>query len=326
MGRDLAERLTRCCGEVWNLYGPTETTIWSSVARIESEEVTIGRPIANTWMYVLDRHGEPVPQGVVGELWIGGEGVARGYLNRPELTHERFLGDSFRGEGRMYRTGDLARYLADGRLECLGRIDDQVKVRGYRIELGEIESVLGEHPQVTECAVVAREVSGDRRLVAYVVGTVESRQLREHLRGRLPDYMVPSIFVPLAGLPRTPNNKIDRKALPVPEELELQPQTEYVAPRTETEGVVAGVYEEVLGVERVGTNDNFFELGGHSLLATRVIFRLQDQFYVELPLRALFEFPTVEGLSQYIDTVLWTTRTVAMDSESSTKERISVEI
>jgi amino acid adenylation domain-containing protein len=302
LGRDLAARLASACGTVWNMYGPTETTIWSSVARIDSDQVTIGRPIANTWMYVLDAHGEPVPRGVVGELWIGGDGVARGYLNRPELTVERFARDPFRGEGRMYRTGDLARQLPDGRLECLGRNDDQIKIRGYRIETGEIESVLGELPQVTECAVVARTVGADEKLVAYVAGSgVSAESCREHLRGRLPDYMVPSIFVSLPALPRTPNNKVDRKALPQPESSGLPPRTQYMAPRTQVERIAADIWCEVLGVERVGVFDSFFEMGGHSLLATRLIARLNSAFGIELPLRNIFTEPTVAGMSKHIE-------------------------
>jgi acyl-coenzyme A synthetase/AMP-(fatty) acid ligase len=321
LGRDFAQRLLPKCGELWNLYGPTETTIWSSAARIESAEaVTIGRPIANTRMYVLDRYGEPVPVGVVGELWIGGAGVARGYLKRPELTAERFVEDRF-GGGRMYRTGDLARYLADGRLECLGRTDSQVKVRGYRIELGEIESVLGEHPGIAECAVVVREVNGDRRLVAYVVGEADAESCRAHLRGRLPEYMLPTTYVSLAGLPRTPNNKLDRKALPAPEGTGAEPGTEYVAPRTATERAVAEVFAEVLSRSDVGVREDFFEAGGHSLLATRVVSRLRQRLEVELPVRAVFEAPTAEALARHLDTLEWAAKVAFEEAETSAEDR-----
>ncbi|HVV72246.1 MAG TPA: amino acid adenylation domain-containing protein, partial [Verrucomicrobiae bacterium] len=259
MGRDLAGRLVGSCASVWNLYGPTETTIWSTVGRVESEAVDIGRPIANTRVYILDKNREPVPRGVVGELWIGGAGVARGYLNQPKLTAERFVEDPFDG-GRMYQTGDLGRYLADGRLECLGRVDQQVKIRGYRIELGEIESILGEHEQVRECAVVAREVGGEKRLVAYVAGEAEQvESWREHLRGRLPEYMVPSVFVPLEALPHTPNNKIDRKALPEPAGVPAAKPTVHLPPETETEKVVAHIFETVLASQDVGLTHDFFD-------------------------------------------------------------------
>ena len=228
MDRDLAARLVSTCGSVWNMYGPTETTIWSSVARIESEDVTIGRPIANTRMYVLDGHQEPVPRGVVGELWIGGEGVARGYLNRAELTGERFVRDPFHEGARMYRTGDLARHLPDGRLECLGRIDNQVKIRGYRIELEEIEAALSAHTGVQDCIVTARkEHADDLRLLAYVVPNGAHRpaieDLRTHLKTILPDYMVPSGFAFLDAIPLTPNGKVDRNALPIPGERPVGP-------------------------------------------------------------------------------------------------------
>jgi amino acid adenylation domain-containing protein len=304
---DLVQRLQPLCGELWNMYGPTETTIWSSLARIESaDDVTIGRPIANTQMYVLDEHRQPVPRGVVGELWIGGDGVARSYLNRKELTAERFCTNPFH-PGRMYRTGDLARHVGDGRIECLGRIDHQVKLRGYRIELGEIEAVLGQHPRVAECAVVVTGEEANRRLVGYVVGDGDASSYREHLRSRLPEYMVPAQFVALADLPRTPNNKIDRKALPALAQSESESAARYVAPRTPTEEIVAGLFAQVLSVERVGIEDNFFELGGHSLLATRAIAQLQRQLELEvqLPVRALFDAPTVEALSQHIDTLRW---------------------
>jgi acyl-coenzyme A synthetase/AMP-(fatty) acid ligase len=302
LGRDLAARLLPRVGELWNLYGPTETTIWSAAARIErAEDITIGRPIANTQLYVLDEQREVLPIGAVGELWIGGDGVARGYLGRPELTAERFAANPFT-PGRMYRTGDLARLRADGRFECLGRLDGQVKLRGYRIELGEIEAVLGEHDQVRECAVVVREVAGEAALVAYVVGSGQAADYRRHLQARLPDYMTPALYVALDALPRTPNQKIDRKALPNPAGVT---SSDYVEPSTSTEKIVADVYETVLEARGVGATHDFFELGGHSLLAARVVSRLRERLGVSLPVRAVFEAPTVAALAEFADTMLF---------------------
>jgi nonribosomal peptide synthetase DhbF len=305
MDRDLAARLVSTCGSVWNMYGPTETTIWSSLARIESDEVTIGRPVANTRMYVLNGHREPVPRGAVGELWIGGEGLARGYLNRAELTRERFIEDPFHKGDRMYRTGDLARHLQDGRLECLGRIDNQVKIRGYRIELEEIEAVLSTHEAVRHCVVAAREQhAGDARLLAYVVPKDAHRptieDLRRCLRTVLPDYMIPSAFAFLDAIPLTPNGKIDRRALPIPG-ADMSDLTDgYVAPRNQVEQVMAEIWAEVLGMKSVGVFDHFFELGGHSLSATRLIARLKSAFQIDLPLRSIFIEPTIAGLCKHI--------------------------
>ncbi|MCF5327094.1 amino acid adenylation domain-containing protein, partial [Pseudomonas lurida] len=276
---------------LYNLYGPTEAavdvTAWNCARPDVPDNTPIGKPIANTRMYVLDSQLQPVPLGVVGELFIGGVQVARGYLNRPELTAERFLKDPFT-DGRMYRTGDLGRYLPDGNIEYLGRNDDQVKIRGLRIELGEIQARLLEHPQVNEAAVVARE----ERLVAYYTG-VRSADLREHLLQHLPDFMVPALFVHLDALPLSPNGKLDRKALPAPgnEALTLR---DYEAPVGATEILLAQLWAELLNVERVGRQDNFFELGGHSLLAVSLIGRLRQEG-MEADVRALFEQPTLAG-------------------------------
>ncbi len=298
-----------------NAYGPTEATIAATVYETVSDEeeisgflrLPIGRPIANVRVYVVDRDLRPVPVGVPGELCIGGAGVARGYLHRAELTAERFVPDPFSPErgARMYRTGDLARYLPDGSLEFLGRVDDQVKVRGFRVEPGEIEAVLGLHPAVREAVVLAREDgTGDRRLVAYVVSadgaTPPVGELRRHLQERLPGYMVPSHFVFLDELPLTPTGKVDRQALPSPDGARPELEGEYVAPRTEVEEALAAIGAELLGVERLGIYDNFFDLGGHSLLATQFISRVRDVFQVDLPLRRLFETPTVAGLAEAI--------------------------
>jgi amino acid adenylation domain-containing protein len=292
---------------LFNSYGVTEATIDSLCFGAgegdlaAGESVPIGRPLANNTAYVLDARLGPVPVGVPGELYVGGPGLARGYLGRPDLTAERFVPHPFAAApgARLYRTGDLVRWRADGALEFLGRRDQQVKVRGFRIEPGEIEAVLGQHPAVREAVVLAREdTPGDKRLVAYVVPVAAAApaadELRAALRGRLPDHMVPAAFVVLDSLPLNANGKVDRKILPAPE----APATgeTYVAPRTALEAVVAGIWAEVLGLPRVGTEDNFFALGGHSLLVSQLVTQMRDLLQIDLPLRALFELPTVGGL------------------------------
>ncbi|HEU0079427.1 MAG TPA: amino acid adenylation domain-containing protein, partial [Longimicrobiaceae bacterium] len=289
--------------ELHNLYGPTEAavdvTYWACEPR-ERRVVPIGRPVANTRVYVLDAHGEPVPQGAAGELFLGGVQVGRGYLGRPELTAERFVPDAFGAPGeRLYRTGDRARWTAEGEVEYLGRLDFQVKVRGFRIELGEIESALLSHAGVREAAVVVREdAPGGPRIVGYVVGEADTAELREHLLARLPGYMVPAALVALERLPLTPNGKLDRRALPAPEG-GAEPGA-YVAPRTPLEERLAGIFASVLGAARVGVEDDFFVSGGHSLLATRVIVRVRAELGVELPLRLLFDRPTVAGVAEWV--------------------------
>ncbi|MGF6658423.1 amino acid adenylation domain-containing protein [Paraburkholderia atlantica] len=292
--------------KICNLYAPSETTTystWTCMARGEAVVETIGRPIANTRVYVLDGHGEPVPFGVVGELYIGGAGVARGYLNRPELTAERFIASPFVEGDRLYRTGDLARYLPDGNLEFLGRTDEQVKIRGFRIEPGEVAAHLCGHAWVREAVVVARaERAGEPQLVAYVVAAQEAQEaqlaatLRAHLVGQLPDYMVPAAFVPLAALPLTANGKLDRRALPAPQD-DAYARRGYEAPRGELETVLAQLWAELLGLERVGRHDHFFELGGHSLLAVRLLSRLSQIAGVELSLAMLFARPVLADLA-----------------------------
>ncbi|WP_406694054.1 amino acid adenylation domain-containing protein [Singulisphaera sp. Ch08] len=312
MTRELAERLLPNADALWNLYGPTETTVWSTAARVETGTgaVSIGRPIANTQIYILDALLQPVPIGVAGELYIGGDGVARGYLDRPALTAERFLPDPFGKPGaRLYRTGDLARWRTDGTLECLGRLDHQVKIRGHRIELGEVEDALNALPQVQAAVAVARpDAQGNAQLVAYLVTADEDRttttaELRRWLKNALPEPMIPSAFVLLDTLPLTPNGKVDRNALPDPNTQLIAAGEPYEAPRNQAERLVAQTWELVLKRERVGIHDNFFSLGGHSLLATQVASRLRDAFNTDIPLRTLFEATTVAALAQRLDSL-----------------------
>lgn len=292
-----------------NGYGPTEGTTFSCCHAITNasgleRSVPIGRPIANTRVYVLDRQGQPVPIGVPGELWIAGDGIARGYVNRPELTAERFIVQRLAGtrEERLYRSGDVVRWLGNGTLEFLGRGDNQIKLRGFRIELGEIESMIGRHARVQDVAVVVRPgSSGDKRLVAYVVadGTIATRELREFLRSKLPDYMVPAAFVVLDALPLTANGKVDRSRLPEPEG-SRESTAAAVEPRSEVERQIVRIWEEILEVSPVGIRDNFFDLGGHSLLALRMFARLEESFRIRLPIATLFEAPTIEQLAAVI--------------------------
>jgi acyl-coenzyme A synthetase/AMP-(fatty) acid ligase/acyl carrier protein len=294
---------------VVNLYGPTEATIQVThyACRDNLPEIAtipIGAPIWNTMLYVLDERMAPVPLGVPGELYIGGDCLAWGYLNRPELTAEKFVPDPFTRdlEARLYRTGDRVRWQSDGNLEYLGRFDRQVKLRGFRVEPAEIEAALASIPGVAQATVLVREDQpGDQRLVAYVVPADRSAPpavatLRNDLLQRLPDYMVPTVLVTLDAFPLTPSGKVDRRALPIPETDWLERRTAFVAPRTVMEEKLAGLWREVLRVERVGIHDSFFELGGHSLLAMQLVSRINREFAVEFPLRSVFEAPTIGGL------------------------------
>jgi acyl-CoA synthetase (AMP-forming)/AMP-acid ligase II/acyl carrier protein len=318
-----------------NHYGPTETTVGSLTLKLKDYDwrrarlasIPIGRPIQNTQVYVLDANLEPVPVGVTGELYIAGAGVTAGYLGQSEKTSERFIQNPFATDAgsevgsTMYRTGDLARYGADGNVEFLGRGDDQVKVRGFRIELGEIEAVLARHSGVKQVVVLAREDGqGEKRLLGYVVpsressstgGPVTGEELRVYLKQQLPDYMVPQAVVVLAKLPLNANGKIDRQALPEPEQ--AQAARAYVAPRTATEETVVAIWAEVLRREpgQISVEDNFFDLGGHSLLATQVISRLRERFSVEIAMRAMFDQPLVSGLAEAVERA----RTVAAEDE-----------
>ncbi len=312
-----------------HVYGPTENTTFSSWYEVQAvaEDATtipVGRAIANTQIYLLDADLNPVPIGVPGEIYLGGDGLARSYLNRPELTAARFVPNPFscQARDRLYRTGDLARYQPNGNLEFLGRLDAQIKLRGFRIELGEIETVLSQHPVVREAVVVVREIAGDRQLVAYIVAdqTPIARDLRNFLQSKLPDYMVPAAFVVLEALPLTPNGKIDRRALPVAVLSDaIAPET---TPRTSVEATLVDIWSRILG-RRVGVNDNFFELGGHSLLATQVISRIRNALQVEVPLRQLFETPTIAGLAQYIQTLQWATQRSG-EERSPTREEVEL--
>ncbi|MEU4159272.1 amino acid adenylation domain-containing protein [Actinoplanes sp. NPDC026670] len=298
----LAGRLLPLGAQLWNMYGPTETTIWSAVSQVGAGPIRLGEPIANTELLILDRHGQPVPTGVPGELHIGGAGLARGYLNRPELTAERFVAHPApNGLGeRLYRTGDLVRRHGDGSLEFLGRIDFQVKVRGFRIELGEIEQALTAHPAVNAAVVTAREHAGDTRLVAYLASPAAPapQEVAAFLRDSLPEYMVPSAFVFLTGFPLTPNGKIDRAALPEPQFGRASLQTPYRAAADPLEQTITDIFAGLLGADQVGADDDFFVLGGHSLLATQVTTRLRSRLGIDLPLRELFERPTASALAQ----------------------------
>ncbi len=310
--RDLADSLLARGGALWNGYGPTETTVYSTFSRVEpTGTIVIGRPIANTQCYILDADQQLVPPGVVGELYIGGDGVTNGYLGRPDLTEQRFVADPFSGRSgaRMYRTGDLARHRATGEIECLGRTDHQVKLRGFRIELGEVEAVLAAHPEVASAAVIVREDRpGDPRLVAYVVAssqdaTLNLDTLRLHAKERLPAYMVPSAFVPLDALPRTSSGKVDRRALPAPaaraDAVDLDSGMR-VPPSTDIERALAELWRELLGVEVTSVHDDFFDLGGHSLLAMRLVSKIEAKFGRRLPAGTLFEHGTIAALARVV--------------------------
>ncbi|WP_420884293.1 non-ribosomal peptide synthetase [Planktothrix rubescens] len=369
---ELQERFfARLACELHNLYGPTEAaidvTFWECQSDSNLKTVPIGRPIANTQIYILDSHLQPVPIGVAGELHIGGVGLARGYLNRPELTAEKFIpnpfapsptplsppqppnfgGSSeliegskspsiggFRGledqPSKLYKTGDLARYLPDGDIEYLGRIDNQVKIRGFRIELGEIEAVLLSHPQVREAVVLVNENDRpeDRALAAYLVlndPAFTTQSLREFVKQQLPDYMVPAYWLILENLPLTSNGKIDRRALPSPNP-ELHRSVDYVAPDNPTQEAIAAIFGQVLKLEKVGIYDNFFEIGGNSLQATQVISRLRESFSLELPLRRLFEQPTVADLALALTDIHATLQKLQTPIEHLSGDREEIEL
>lgn len=305
--RELAQELLARAGSLWNVYGPTETTIWSTLERVRNSErtVSLGRPIANTQVYVLDSNLEPVPVGIPGELYIGGTGLARGYRGQPQLTAERFLKNPFRPGERLYRTGDQVKWLPDGRLDYVGRIDHQVKLRGFRIELGEIESVLANDPTVKQAVVVVREdVPGDKRLVAYVApreGSVcDPSGLRRALREMLPDYMVPAAILSLQEFPLTANGKVDRASLPAPSDEPAHEGAQSIEPRNRIELQLVAIWEQVLGITPIGVRDNFFALGGYSLLALRMFSAIEQTFGTRLPMALLFQAPTIEQLADVL--------------------------
>jgi amino acid adenylation domain-containing protein len=305
----LADELMQRADSVWNLYGPTETTIWSTVRKFLPGEASasIGGPIANTEIFILDKLLQPVPIGVAGELLIGGDGLAKGYFNRPELTAEKFIAHPFSDApaARLYRTGDLGRYLPNGEVEFLGRIDHQVKIRGFRIELGEIEAVLRQNPGINETTVVAREdVPGDKRVVAYFVSksgaSPSVTELRACLKEKLPVYMLPSSFVKLDRLPLTPNGKVDRRALPPPNAADASTTQDLVAARDQVESQLVNIWENVLGLRPISVTHDFFELGGHSLIAVRLMTRIEEAFGQRLPFTTLLQARTVEQLAEVI--------------------------
>jgi acyl carrier protein len=313
LSRELADELLRRSARLWHMYGPTETTVWSSAIELGPGKgrPPLGGPISNTSFYVLDNHCQPVPVGVPGELYIGGDGLATGYHEQRELTAQKFVEDPFaRGTAaRLYRTGDLVRWREDGTLEFLGRTDHQVKLRGYRIELQEIESLLSAHPTVGAAVVSVCEVApGDRRLVAYVVSAnghaPEHGELRALLKRSLPPYMVPSTLMTLEALPLTPNGKLDRTALPAPVGARPSLGRPYAAPESPLEETLASIWREVLGVDRAGLDDDFFDLGGHSLLALKMVARVHDSLGVSCPLRQLFDGPTIRELARALTTEL----------------------
>ncbi len=306
LSADLAHELLVRADALWNLYGPTETTIWSTIERVQQIDrtVSLGRPIANTQVYVLDAYREPVPIGIPGELYIGGAGVARGYRGNPQLTAERFISSPFEEGARLYRTGDAVKWLPDGRLEFIGRMDFQIKLRGFRIELGEIETVLAQYPAVSQAVTIVREMNEEPHLVAYVTlkgqASFDALDIRRFLRDRVPDYMVPSAIVRMDSFPLTPNGKIDRRALPAPADGVHPNPKEPVAPRDGVELQLVAVWEQVLGISQVGVRDNFFDLGGYSLLALRMFSAIEQIFGTRLPMAMLFQAPTIEQLADVL--------------------------
>ncbi len=325
LAKDLAEKLIWRTNELWNMYGPTETTIYSTLKLVKSEEnITIGKPLDNTQIYILDEKLNNLTNGSIGEIYIAGDGVAAGYLNRPELNAEKFIDDKFSAlpGAKMYRSGDLGKYQPNGDIQCLGRIDHQVKVRGYRIELEEIENTLVKQDDVKQAVVIARDdMPGDPRLVAYIVVADTAAQAdfksliegwQKALLAKLPEYMVPDDFVPMEVIPITPNGKIDRKALPKPDLSVFNRSGEYVAPRTDIEKQIAEIWQESMGIEKISIFDNFFALGGRSLIAVQIMAKIEKQTGKRLPLATLFEHSTIEKLALRLN----------MDSKSITWESL----
>ncbi len=342
--KKLAHELCLRNKQVWNLYGPTETTVWALLHEVQTQEnpIPIGRPIANTKIYILDTQLQPVPIGWPGELLIEGHGLARGYLNKPDLTADRFIPNPFSTNvgSRLYKTGDSARYHFDKTVECLGRRDHQVKIRGYRIELQEIEIQLSAHPLVKQVYVLAHTDEGENgamslspktHLVAYVVSQANEpfniNELREFLLQKIPEYMVPTAFVLLTSLPLLSNGKVNHRALPSLEEARPDLESSYVPPETATEQHLVEIWEETMEIKPVGIHDNFFNLGGHSLIATSILARLRVTYHLNLPLRIIFESPTITELAEHIDVLLWATGgSKDTEDSSSTDKRVVFEI
>jgi amino acid adenylation domain-containing protein len=321
-----------------NMYGITETTVHVTyhpltIADLDRTGSIIGRPLPDLQVYLFDRHFQPVPIGIPGEMYISGSGVARGYLQRSDLTAERFITNPFSNKSaRLYKSGDLARYLPNGELEYLGRIDQQVKIRGFRIELGEVEAAISQHPQVSQVTVIdapeerlrqREDIPGNKQLVAYVVTPsgkeVSSTEIRTYLKDKLPNYAIPAVVVCLDRLPLTPNGKVDRVALPAPD-MSLSLSEKFVLPHTKTEQVLANIWAEILNIEKIGINDNFFDLGGHSLLATQIVSRIHEALEVKLPLQDLFEQTTIASLAERIDDVSMTLKVFQEQSITSENE------
>ncbi len=330
--RDLANELMDRCSCLWNVYGPTETTIWSTMMHLDSKvgPVSIGKPIANTTVYILDNEMNPTPVGVPGELYIGGAGLARGYLKLPQLTQEKFVPNPFsREEGsRLYKTGDIVRFMPDGNIEFVGREDHQVKIRGFRIELGEIETLLNKNSLISQSVVVCREIfTGEKAIIAYVIPKtmeIDTGSLRAYLRERLPDYMIPSYFVKLDSFPMTPNKKIDRKALPIPEKTTSSSNSDMIKPSNGVQQTVSDIWKEVLGRENIGLNENFFDLGGHSLLLAKVRSKIAKTMNIDLQVIDLFKYPTVNTLSEYLEERLGK-KTTAIHSKKIMPETASLQ-
>jgi len=343
LSQDLANELLDRGSSLWNMYGPTEATVWGTTYQVTSRfldksqkaAVLIGKPIDNIQIYILDQYFQPVPIGVRGELYMGGGCLARGYLNRPDLNSEKFITNPFSDNpnSRLYRTGDIAKYLPNGEIEYIGRTDNQVKIRGFRIELGEIEISLAKYPDILEVAVIVREDSpDDKRIVAYIVPHYDAQELtvknlNDFLGQNLSQYMIPSSFVMLDSLPMTPNGKVDRKALPAPDISSVLIRKEFIAPSNPTEEFLASLWMEVLGMQQLPSiHDNFFELGGHSLLAIQVVSRCREKFSVELTLQSLFEKPTIAGLGDRTRTLLWLTESQNTTTDSTTNEMEDFEL
>ncbi len=336
LSQRLANQLLDRASSVWNMYGPTEATVWATTYQVsrtspdESQQaaVLIGKPIDNAQIHILDQYLQPVPIGVRGELYIAGTCLARGYLNRPDLNTEKFVTNPFsnNSKSRLYRTGDIAKYLPNGEIEYIGRIDNQVKIRGFRIELGEIEMSLAKYPDILETTVIVREdLPDDKRIVAYIVPRQDRQltvtDLNNFLSQNLPQFMLPSSFVVLDSFPMTPNGKIDRKALPAPDTSSIQIGKEFIGPSNPIEEFLASLWIEILGIQQLlSIHDNFFELGGHSLLAMRVIFRCREKFSVEITLQSLFEKPTIAGLRDRIKTLLWLIESQKTNTNFTTNE------